>query len=149
MLSFIWELPFWIFGILSVVRLVLAPYWLAQEQEQKIKDLKLQQENRFIRQARCDKLADFIDRGESVRRLYASPGPLPTAEAEVWINEVRTYLQETFGRARITQWEHEKGLPYIQLPKGMLTGDRKVYKTLSFRLLRLRELLDRLTSSMD
>jgi hypothetical protein len=119
------------------------------EQEQEIKALTLQRENRFIRQARCDKLADFIDRGESLRRLYAKPGTLPTAEATVWITEVRTYLQETFGRARITQWEHERGLPYIQFPKGMRTEDRKVYKTLSFRLIRLHEMLDKLTNSME
>jgi hypothetical protein len=93
--------------------------------------------------------AIFEGEPESVRRLYAKSGPIPTADAKVWINEVRTYLQETFGRSRVTQWEHDKGLPYIQFPKGMLTEDRKVYKTLSFRLIRLREMLDRLTSSMD
>jgi len=144
-----WYVAFAVLCLLVLGRIFLVPYQMHTEQEQEIKNLTLQRENRFIRQARCDKLADFIDRGESIRRLYAKPGPIPTAEAEVWIKEVRTYLQETFGRARITQWEHEKGLPYIQVPKGMRTEDRKVYRTLSYRLLRLREMLDRLTSSMD
>jgi hypothetical protein len=93
--------------------------------------------------------AIFEGEPESVRRLYAKSGPIPTADAKGWINEVRTYLQETFGRSHVTQWEHDKGLPYIQFPKGMLTEDRKVYKTLSFRLIRLRAMLERLTSSMD
>ena len=144
-----WDVAFAVLCLLVLVRTFLVPYQMHQEQEQAIKDLTVQRETRFLRQARCDQLADFIDRGESIRRLYAKPGPIPTAEAEVWIKEVRTYLHETFGRARITQWEHEKGLPYLQVPKGMLTEDRKVYKTLSYRLLRLREMLDRLTSSMD
>jgi hypothetical protein len=144
-----WDVAFAVLCLLVLVRALLVPYQMHQEQEQAIKDLTVQRETRFLRQARCDQLADFIDRGESIRRRYASPGPLPTAEALVWLKEVRTYLHETFGRARITQWEHEQGLPYLQVPKGMRTEDRQVYKTLSFRLTRLRELLDKLTDSMN
>ena len=145
----LWQVPSVILAVFVATRVILAPHWLDEEREAQIKDLEKRLENRYTRQAQCDKLADFIDKGESIRRLYAKPGTTPTADAKVWITEVRTYLQETLGRSRITQWEHVTGLPYIQFPKGMLTEDRKVYKTLSFRLVRLREMLEKLTSSMD
>jgi hypothetical protein len=164
----LWQIPPAVLVLFFAGRIFLTPGWLDQEREQEIENLKQQLYDRANRQAQCDTIVDLIDEGKRVQRFYATQGSTPTIDkAGAWLAEVSDYLRENFGRASVSQWENEDGLSLPEssqdklraarilradqmvLPAFFFESERaKINKTLSFRLIRLRELLARLQNRL-
>lgn len=109
----------------------------------------LEEDARARRREQTERIADFIEEGKRIQKLYRKPEGSLRNEVKVWLNRVRDYLQENFGRAVVTQWEDEEGLTPITAPSVMLLRDQKAFQVLSYRLTRLRELLTKLMDQQE
>lgn len=104
MLNLTWEVPFGIFFGLSIARLFLAPYWLDQDREKEISDLKRKIDNlksyidhNASRHTQRETLARFITKGIEIRKTYETLEHQTLDAATNWDWEVCTYLRHTFG----------------------------------------------------
>lgn len=131
-----------ILGILVVSRFFLAPYWIHEEQEKKIKDLNKKMETRTALLDRCREFSERIDKGEDIRKRCRKEN-IPGKEIKEWLSNFEAYLKtldsfESLGSLYIEEWKNEGEIEPLeeQAQRGNSREERILYQIFVFRLTR-------------
>ena len=143
-----WQIPIWAALAVIVVRLVLAPYWMHQEDAVKmgqLEDLRLTQDRR---RAIRNRLGEFMDRGRELADLAAKQDlPPPETEGNKWLQDLTQFLDNTdgLGPAYVARLNNSNGLPVMH-SSIISEPHRKISLGLRFRLARLEQFLQEMAN---
>jgi hypothetical protein len=96
MTSYGWQIPVWALAAVMAVRLVLAPFWMFQEDDASRAKLQLRLENKAARQAALDRLWASYKSGVQLRNRDMSADDVGS-----WLLEEEEWRTETFAAAEV------------------------------------------------
>jgi len=138
-----WQVAIWALAAVMLVRLVLAPYWMAEEDASTIKKLEAARLTKEKIQSTKNALAAFLEEGRAVVQRCANESePAPETEAQDWLNRLLAYLAaaDGLGLSYVARVNSHQGIPI-----GMTSIQSKVHRNISsnvgYRLARLHEFL--------
>ena len=138
-----WQVAIWALAAVMLVRLVLAPYWMAEEDASTIKKLEAARLTKEKIQSIKNTLAAFLEEGRAVVQRCANESePAPETEAQDWLNRLLAYLAaaDGLGLSYVARVNSHQGIPI-----GMTSIQSKVHRNISsnvgYRLARLHEFL--------
>jgi uncharacterized membrane protein len=95
MTAYGWQIPIWVLAAVMLVRLLCAPYWMAQEDAAKLAKAEADRQTRDGKKALRDRLAQFLDAGTKLMTRCRNPQepkvPLIQAIAD-WQKEVAEFI---------------------------------------------------------
>jgi hypothetical protein len=122
-------------------RIVLAPYWLYQQQAEVIRKQSLQLKKRLSRKQIREQIGKFMERGKRFIVFIHGNEIIPEAEITAWDDEVKTWLNENLDSSYGARFRNPKINP--QAPLGIESPDvRDAWEAVRFRLHNLAEILE-------
>ena len=136
-------------GNLFFARLILAPYWMYKELEERA---SLSNTSNTLRQNEDPRMAilHFVDEGKTLRTRCEGGSPPPVEAIEHWRNRVKTWLGSNNFETLVGEWDVFPGKssldPSVILGfSGLINSNAKPWwDGINVRVLRLRELVRRL-----
>lgn len=95
MTAYGWQIPIWVLAAVMLVRLLCAPYWMAQQDAAKLAKAEADRLTRDDKKALRDKLAQFLDAGTKLMTRCRNPqeAKVPLIQAVVdWEKQVEAFM---------------------------------------------------------
>jgi hypothetical protein len=130
-----------VLGAIVAVRLLLAPYWIHQEQAAAIRKLNARLKSKLTRKQVREQIGQFMERGKRFLVRIHLDGVLPDAEIRAWDDEVKEWLNENLDSSYGARFRNPTTQP--QAPMGISSDVLKsAWEGVRFRLDNLHEMLD-------
>ena len=140
-----WLIPLIAFAVLGALRLILAPYWIYREAEERARSLAGQVSTVEKTQDVRESLGQLLKEGNEIAgRCITESLPVPNDWANKWAAKTETFLRERIGESYVIRFRSSSGLP-VAVSNIQSAEHRKLWANLRTRLARLELFLQELS----
>ncbi len=121
-------------------RLLLAPYWMHQEQATKVRRLEAALKSKMSKKEIREQIGKFLEQGKMLLVAMDKEGLFPEREIGQWDDEVKEWLNANLDTSYGAAFRNPKTHP--PAPTGMRKQIRDTWVAVRFRTDNLREFLE-------
>lgn len=140
------SIPLAFFIMTLALGLLVAPHSIYMEVENQRKDLQAKLDEKNLKRAIREAIANFLKEGQHFSRSYAKRQPPSIEQVHDWIEQTDSYLRTNLDESYAVRLRGHQG---ITLPTTSIlfwsTEERKVWQIVQFRLIWLNDFLAQLS----
>ncbi|MFC2022389.1 hypothetical protein ACFLTR_04195 [Chloroflexota bacterium] len=139
-----WGLPLMILGAMVAMRLLLAPYWIYKDVNEKYDELKGQLGDKDKKRETREKLGEFMVEGQELKAKCGNEKePPPNDEADEWADKVEHYLADELDDSFISRFRNSAGVPMAANSISSIPH-RNLWSGIRIRLYQLEKFIEQL-----